>query len=204
MNPPEHEELARLLPPPTITGLPGDRHRLLKDNLMTHLRETPARPSWRGPLLIGVAAPLTIVATVFALFRPPAEQPAAPMAAASRPATSPAHLATAEAKPKQLLKLTVHSAGKNKIDFDRLVKDLDAQNVNVTAHRKAPKCAVMMVVIVPKRKANGDFAVSIPLRDLKKHPVGVAFTFGAPKRNKDPEFDSVIFTYDSKIACPEK
>ncbi|WP_329537666.1 hypothetical protein OG568_55970 (plasmid) [Streptomyces sp. NBC_01450] len=76
-TPAEREEMARLLPVPADRDLPGSRHRLFKDYLMTQIQPSPAvtaatapavvpaRPRRRSLALVGV--PLAVAAAVGAV-----------------------------------------------------------------------------------------------------------------------------------------
>jgi hypothetical protein len=64
----EHEDLARLLPPPAERDLPSDRHRQLQEFVMNHIRQD-LRPPAQGPRrlpkrLADLTAPLAAVAAV--------------------------------------------------------------------------------------------------------------------------------------------
>jgi hypothetical protein len=51
-TPAEREEMARLLPVPADRDLPGSRHRLFKDYLMTQIQPSPAVTAATAPAVV--------------------------------------------------------------------------------------------------------------------------------------------------------
>ncbi len=143
---PERAELARLLPPPAYPELPADRHLLMKENLMSHLREHSPNRS-RKRLVVGLAAPLALATAGAVAVLPGAltGSPAVPHAAAYPPAQAPVHIANAaytlDIRQGDQVTVTVHRNGATKVDGRQLERDLARLGVNAQVSRKLPTCA---------------------------------------------------------------